>query len=89
MSAEGVVTATHMPESVASTVTEVTLDRAPGAVMRRFKVGPDRSGQVVASGAPLAQLERDVRDAMRGVVVELEAGDREEWIMPAWIELDD
>lgn len=85
----GVVTATHMPESVADTVTEVTLDRAPGAVMRRFKVGPDRSGQVVASGASLAQLERDVRDAMRGVVVELEGGDREEWILPAWIELDD
>ena len=85
----GVVTATHMPKSVADTVTEVTLDRAPGAVMRRFKVGPDRSGQVVASGASLAQLERDVRDAMCGVVVELDDGSCEEWIMPAWVELDD
>lgn len=85
----GVVTATHLPEKVADTVTDVTLDRAPGAVMRRFRVGPDRSGQVVASGASLEQLERDVRDAMRGVVVELDTGECEEWIMPAWIELED
>ncbi|MBQ6391029.1 MAG: ATP-grasp domain-containing protein [Eggerthellaceae bacterium] len=85
----GVVSAVHLPEKVADTVTEVTCDRAPGAVMRHFRVGPDRSGHVVASGASLATLERDVRDAMRGVVVELEAGDCESWIMPAWVELDD
>ncbi len=85
----GVVVSTQMPEHVADTVTDVALDRAPGAVMRRFRVGPDRSGQVVASGAPMAVLERDVRDAMNGVVVNLDDGSREEWIMPAWIELKD
>ena len=85
----GVVTATSLPETVAPTVSEVTLDRAPGATMRRFRVGPDRSGQVVASGASIIQLERDVRDAMRGVIVELDNGEREEWIMPTWTELKD
>ena len=85
----GVVRSTSLPEHVADTVTDVTLDRAPGAVMRRFRVGPDRSGQVVASGASMAQLERDVRDAMKGVVVELEEGGCEEWVMPAWLELED
>lgn len=85
----GVVTTTSLPQTVAPTVSDVTLDRAPGAVMRRFRVGPDRSGQVVASGASLEQLERDVRDAMRGVIVELDDGQREDWIMPEWVELRD
>ena len=85
----GVVASTDMPECVASTVTEVTLDRSSGAVMRRFRVGPDRAGLVVASGNSLGQLESDVRDAMRGVIVNLEGGEREEWIMPVWAELDE
>ena len=85
----GVVVSTSMPESVPKTITDVALDRAPGAVMRRFRVGPDRSGQVVAQNASFAQLELDIRETMRNIVVNLEDGSHEEWILPTWIELKD
>ena len=76
-----IVSVDHMPK-VAGDVRIASLDKGAGDQVRRFHVGPDRIGQILAVGDTLEEAERTLHAAQDEIVISMDDGAPLDWLEP-------
>lgn len=84
---EGVIASISIPDNLPESILDVSLDYGIGSTIRKFRIGPDRCGQVIARSNSLLQAEKDVFDTMNAIEVVFEDGTKAGWVMPEWAAL--
>lgn len=79
---EGVVDSIERIPEIDDCVRFCSIDCRPGDAIHKFKVGPDRIGQIVCCAASLDEAEEKLFDAIDGVKIRLHDGSYMTWAEP-------